>query len=122
MHKGKKDTCSIVILLIILERVPRRLHVEFWEVGWPPHTLIKIEPSSHYVDVISQALLINLKLGLGSHLMLHSAHQVFVLLVQICKMLIKVTSMRHVWWRDRLLGLLLFRLLALGLIFFFPTI
>ena len=90
--------------------------------GWPPHTLIDIEPSSHDVDVISQALLIYLKLGLSSHLVLHSAHQILVLLVQIRKMLIKVTSMRHVRWWDRLLGLLLFRLLALGLIFILPTV
>ena len=123
MHKGKRYTCSIVLLLlIILEWVPRRLHVEWMRTGWPPHTLIYVEPSSHSVDIINQALLVISILGLGLHLVLHSTHQILVLLVQICEMLIKVTSIRHVRRWNWLLRRLLLRLLSLGHLFFFPTI
>ena len=120
--QGERVTCSIVLIFIILERVLRGLHIEVREVGRPPHTLIYIEPRSHFIDIISQACLIAVKLGIDLHLMLQDSYHVLVLLEQVPKVLVILTRLRHVRWRYRLLWHLLALLLALGVIFVIPNI
>ena len=120
--QGEKVTCSIVLLLIILERVLRGLHIEVRPVGWPPHTLINVEPCSHFIDVVSQARRILVRQGIDLHLILQDSYHVLALLEQVPKVLVILTRLRHVRWRHRLLWHLLPLLLALGFIFVIPNI
>ena len=120
--QGERFTCSFVLIFIILERVLRGLHIEFREVGRPPHTLINVKSRSHFIYVVSQARLILVKLGIDLHLMLQDTYHVLVLLEQVPKVLVILTRLRHVRWRHRLLWHLLPLLLALGFIFVIPNI
>ena len=115
--QGERVTCSIVLLFIILERILWWLHIELRKIVRPPHSLIYIEPCSHFIYVISQARLMYVKVGIDLQLVLQDTYNVLVLLEQVSKVLVILTRLWHVWRRHRLLRHLLLLLLALGLIF-----
>ena len=91
--------------------------MKFRKIVWPPHPLIYVEPCSHLIDVISQARMIPIEVGIDLKLVMQGTNDVLILLEQVLKILVVLTSSWHVRWRHMLL-----RLLDLGLIFIVPEI
>ena len=118
MHREKGYTCSVVLPIIVIG-VPRWPHSKFREIVRPPNPLIDIEPCSHLINVVSQARMILVEMGIDLKLMLQGTDDILVLLEQVPKILVILTRSWHVWRRHRLLRHMLL-LLALRLIFLIP--
>ena len=121
MHREKGFTCSVV-LLIIVERVLWWPHVKLRKIIRPPHPLIYVEPCSHLIDVISQARMIPIEVGIDLKLVMQGTNYVLILLEEVLKILVVLTSSWHVRWRHMLLRHMQLRLFDLRLIFFIPEI
>ena len=111
MHTEKGFTCSVV-LLIIVERVPWWPHMKLRKIVRPPHPLIYIEPCSHHINIISQARMIPIEMGIDLKLVMQGTNDVLILLEQVLKILVVLTSSWHVWRRHMLLRHMLLRLLT----------